>query len=488
MKKLKILLIDDNSIARDEIKIGLKKQNIEVELIFQIPGDPEQNCFEYLPSIEEISKFDLIFVDLELYSTFLSSTEFIEKDLSGGTAVLPFLREIVPWIPVIAVSKLFATKAEIFTSFALSFGFDGHFPKTLFVSNKFDNEIWNELIKKARINRRSFILGHQISSLDKSVEVNIDPDFEKKLSESIHSVRKLIESTFHFAKKVTIEKIAPGFSGAITLKAFTNENGIETNREGEWLLKISNNPLKLHQELLAHQNMIQSGLGFTLGVNLLWRGVISEEGHGAIVYQFATGSKEAAELLKKPNEIHSTIQSISPTLTSFYGDCSTNRVLINDVLNSWALNHKDLLLKTRDYEGKFKNFLNNTNDKIFETSLNVTYNRIHGDLHSSNIMIGKSQNILIDFALSKHGPITIDAAKLISDLTLRIKDLRISEILGWMQLIEKFDFLLPLKESFKLNEDDQLLFHILFKSYLIKSLRFSDIDTDIKDWICDTVS
>ena len=98
-------------------------------------------------------------------------------------------------------------------------------------------------------------------------------------------------------------------------------------------------------------------------------------------------------------------------------------------------------------------------------------------------MLG-DHNVFIDFALSRVGPIAIDAAKLVSDILLRMPAIRSDHVPDWndktdpvLQAVE------PIKAILNFTPGDTKLFGLLLKLYLAQSLNYDNVPKDAKEWI-----
>ena len=89
-------------------------------------------------------------------------------------------------------------------------------------------------------------------------------------------------------------------------------------------------------------------------------------------------------------------------------------------------------------------------------------------------------DLLIDFAWSRQGPVAVDAAKLVSDLLLRLPALRPASVPTWATLPNEFR---PLRPAFELATGDQKIFTVALCAFLAEALTYATVSADTKDWI-----
>jgi hypothetical protein len=284
-KPLKILLVDDMPNVKEEVRNGLAKIGISTEINYQCPESREKpfgGC--RLPHGQELDEVDLALVDLELFPP-LEPVSYSQEDLRGGTEVLPYLRREAPWIPAIAYSRLFRPDSDHFLAIACSFGFDGHTTRGIFSSQGFTRRLWDGLLEHARLQRRRAVVGEYFQTTPDSIDLEVPYEAETRLDDKFPSWRNVARATFFFSRKVVLEQLRGGWSGAEVLRAYVSQHPEDGGREGEWLWKVASSPSKLHREVQAHLQMVRSGLHFARIVPLLWHGVIIEDGIAAILYR-----------------------------------------------------------------------------------------------------------------------------------------------------------------------------------------------------------
>jgi hypothetical protein len=487
---LNLLLVDDAPNVKEEIEKGLKKIGIPVIIDYQCPvrrDEPFGGC--KLPAGKEFDKVDLALVDLELFPQ-METIHYTPEDLRGGTEILPYIRREAPWIPVIAYSRLFKKEAEYFLSIACSFGFDGHTTRGMFGANWLTRELWDGIVSRALVLRRHAILGEQFIASENDMQFDLTQESGAKLNSRFPSWKRVVRNIFCFGKKVVLEPLVGGWSGAQVWKAYVRQRNEDGGREGEWVWKISSSPWKLHKELQAHLRMQRGGLDFARAVPPLWQGVIYEDGTAGIAYQFAKNTQEAITLLRTEKDVKIIGDRISSILCAFYRESVNERGVIENIISKWCPKKEDLLSAADVTKGTFiSQVLKAIAEKKGHTSINrtCTYKQclIHGDMHLGNVMLGDN-DVFIDFALSDVGPISVDIAKIVSDILLRIPHLRREKLPEWnnksdpvMHVLEK------LNNNIGLSLGDIDIFNMMLRIYIAQALNYGDISGDTKDWILD---
>src|SRR6266545_6724773 len=110
-----ILLVDDIQSVEEDIRIALTNIGQPPEIDYRCPKNRDIPFGCALPEGPEFNKYDLALIDLELFPI-TSDLDYVQEDLRGGTEVLPYLRQEAPWLPVIAISRLFKRESEHFLS------------------------------------------------------------------------------------------------------------------------------------------------------------------------------------------------------------------------------------------------------------------------------------------------------------------------------------------------------------------------------------
>jgi hypothetical protein len=481
--KCRILLVDDHPQVEKDLLNALERLGVVAEIDLRVPLDRERPFGCDLPQGTELENYDLAMIDLELFRKFRTPLRYSPDDLRGGTEVLPYLRQEAPWLAAIALSGHFTSEIRDFLVTAGSFGFDGALPKTLLQSGDSDEPelkrgVWDNLLEMAHERRRVAAIGESVyHKNDRVVEVEI-------LEEERES-RTLLKTMFFFARKVTLERLRGGFTGAKVFRAFAQLETQEALHEGEWLVKLHSSPRKLHAEAQAHMRMTRSGVDFARVVPLLWRSVLFEKGTAGIAYQFASGTVEAASMMGKIS-IDKICQKVAAVVEQFYGDGIRERGFARRIAQDWIDVEKVVQFADSSF-GEAFNLIAALKDGSDHSTLNsaVRYQQclLHGDLHLGNIMLG-DRDLLIDFARSGFGPLALDAAKLVSDILLRDANVRGATFPGWSDDKAKINLVTrPLRQVFRLDGDDILLYDIFLLFFLCTALGYPDVSSDAKEWI-----
>jgi len=474
---MNVLLVEDNNVIMEEIRNNLHIIGVNPDIVHIIPR-PGVDIVELLPSGDELNKFDLALIDLELYP-FNRKVQYDPDDLAGGTKVLPYLRKKAPWLPVIAESRLFSKEAEYFLAIAGSFGFDGHLPNELFISDSFSRQLWDSIYNNAVNNRRKTIFSCDFTSPNNALKIAVDDNFREKLNAELPAWETILQSMFYFGDKISIRQIGDGFSGALTFRTKVVQRNIDIKTDSEWLVKLSGNPYKLTKELNAHTNMMLSGVEYARTVPLLWRGAVVENGEGGLAYQFASSTDVALSKCTSIEEARKLSIEISDMVSRMYSNAVGDDEPISSLINEWFS------------EGRIKSALEHSQDNNLKENFHniVNYHRcwIHGDLHLRNILIG-DRNVFIDFARSRPGPIALDLAKLSSDILLHLDEARVENFPNLKDEKQPINNIISpildkLSLKLSLKEGDVDLYNIFLKIFLLIALDFPDINKEAKDWV-----
>ena len=489
-----ILLVDDKGSVLPDIQDALIKIGIAPTFTFIIPEDRKKPVEKELPSRSQLDSYDVALIDLQFYDPI--GGQYDLENLAGGTRVLPYLRENAPWLPTIAFSKLFSDQHEALQAVAGSFGFDGHIPRKLFPLNKINRNLWEIIINQAILLRKRAVLGAEFDP-EKAQAMSDDniicdsKELKDKLNNEFPLWREVIKDSFYYSDQIILSSIPGGFSGAVTLKAEVIEKKIGKGTAGNWLVKISKSPWKLNMEVKAHLNAIRSGQEYARTVPLLWNGVVVKNRIGLIAYQFAKNTKVALECLSDDNSASKLCGELKTMFKGLYPPEKIDDkqgIEFSKFINEW-FSPKKLEKVARHFQDKeFEQTLLTIADgktvKNIPGVLKPNLCWLHGDLHLRNILLGE-RNVLIDFAISKMGPLVLDLAKFASDLLLRVDELRTDE---FPVSIENKNHLLlqvlyPINNLFNFNKDDIILYDIFLKIYLAIALDYPDVDDKAKEWV-----
>ena len=487
-QSLKILLVDDALNVEEEVCEGLRKIGVKTEIDHHCPRHREQRfggC--HLPAGREFDGYDLALVDLELFPL-EDYVNLIPGDLRGGYEILPYIRREAPWLPVIGYSQHFKRAIERFLPIACSFGFDGYLPRGLFRDKGVTQALWDEIYTQAKLVRSRSILGETFSeSAAESVEIACSVETRGELDRRFANWEPLLRRLFHFVKRVVLEPLRGGWSGAAVFRAFARQAVSLGEKEGQWLVKISLSPGKLHEEVQAHLRMMRSGMEYARNVQLLWAGTVVEDAVGAIAYQFALGTQEAAELLVEgTKDARAICERVAKILNGFYG-VTVEREIGASVLRTWSPSAESLLNAVKKIEpGATATLLHslamNASNPSIDKAIQFHQSLIHGDLHLGNIMLGE-RDVLIDFARSKVGPLAVDVGRLATDFVIRVPALReaVPTIRGSHGPFGKVFKIVA--DSLNLMEDDYTLAELFFRIFLAQHLNYESVPADTKNWI-----
>lgn len=493
---LAILLVDDEPNIEEEIKEGFATIGIDADIVYFCPKHrkaPLGGC--EIPDDERLDRFDLALIDLELFPL-LKNIGYAPEDLLGGTQILPFLRLNAPWLPVIAYSKLFSRDNPRFLSIACGYGFDGHAVRGLFGNPEqgLNRSLWDLILAQARLVRLRANVGCRYDpQVAKSIDVDPIPSLRAELDAGFPGWEQVVQDTFHFSHRVLVQTVTPGWSGARILRAYTTLPPEAGGGEGQWLLKVSNSPRKLQREADAHQRMLCGGLTFARSVPLLWPIVVTHGRTGGIAYQFAHGARNGLELLEAGVSTAEMCARIAVVLKEYYSKAQTISLAMASTLERWCgprsrlkkaaqvlgdspISRQMLAIADGSYGNK------DTSVHQFQQSL------IHGDLHLGNIMFdavaASARDVLVDFALSDVGPISVDLVTLSVDLLVRTAQSRGTALPTWNDETQPLaTALAPIRKAIRLTDGDRLFFDVLLPVRLATCLVYEDIPTGTKDWI-----
>lgn len=428
MSELRILVIDDETRPQERIERALRKIGVTVKSTLLSPreADLEKPLLGMAPlDAVSLDSFDLALVDLELEGTFRgpqSPIQYLASDLKGGSEILPHLRIEAPWLPVIGYSKLFDHQIKSFLAVTGSFGFDGVLQRTVFEEKWLTFELWDLVVRQAKLARLKAVLGAAFdSSRSPQPEIRCPVGLEAELQTRGSGWRELIANVFHFADAVTLEPLTPGYSGSVVMRATVSTKNEAGSRTGTWVVKLDTRRSALWIECRAHLRLLRAGVPLARSVPLLWNSVVTIDEWAALVYQLATDTKDAA-LYAQEAGIAVTMERVGKVVTEFHLSASRayhplGQILVGTVaaqgrvdqaakeLGGWALGVEWLSVRS------------NQSSKFLDRTVAISAGLIHGDLHLRNVLLGE-RDVLIDFALAKSGPIVYDVARLVLDLAL----------------------------------------------------------------------
>ena len=332
---LSVLLVDDRDLAKTELAKALLRVGIDAAVTYCAPAATDSGVTVTLPAGRALDGFDIALIDVELSQTRHSDVEFHPEDLSGATKVLPDLRVRAPWLPIIGYSQLADRGAENFLGHAGSFGFDAFLPRTAFVAPYFDRRFWDAITDRARNARRRASRGDAFASESSKPTIDLGPQLASDLDSRFSGWRDLLYETFPFARKVVLERVTSGFSGATVVKVQVVGELQPAFALGTWLWKLSSSPSRLHEEAIAHLRMVRAGLPHAHGVQLLWREVLTRGRLASLAYQFLGGTQTGYDLLSSGISTDALATRVADILGGLYRNLASDVMVLSTMLSDW---------------------------------------------------------------------------------------------------------------------------------------------------------
>ncbi len=438
-------------------------------------------------------------MDLELETEKVSKVMYNREDLAGGTIFLPYFRINFPWIPVICISRLFDHKeSSYFSSVAGSYGFDGYLHKdSLYETVKeskinkeeknrdnslqncelIDTKLFNTIINNAKEHRICYQTDYSYTKHTNQLKIEVQNKIKTLLNSAEYSEwRELLKIAFFPFNKIEIEPISGGYSGALTFRITARISKMNEQSESAWLLKLSNRPDKLHQEIINHYSFQRSGLPYARSVQLLWRGVVEIFNISCIIYKFAEGTDTLSNILTVNKNTKEELIKLKSLFGTIYNKekRKTNRLIALEPIN--LLQEPDKVIDSLKENRINLKVLSEIKNSFFDEFVEYTSCWIHGDLHTKNILIGE-RNVLIDFARACIGPFVYDIAKFSCDLLYHIDEYRETDILFLSKNTKMKDIISELFNINELTEGDRLLFRI-FVIFELASCLYKDYDDE----------
>lgn len=447
---------------------------------------PDFRLKDYGLSDIEYNEIDLILLDLELGKKVSNPP----GDLFGKDRILPYLRNLARWIPVICLSGFLGsdrTVAKISTT-----GFDGLVSKNLFTSELFI-PMWLGIENGARLNRIAALTGRGVIELQHSLKSTGDPIWGEIFEQQVDQIGKdefvkLLSLLGLSEGRTTIDHIHQGFSGAVVARAYA-PRGSDTSC---WLVKASQSPGKLDREIRRHREVFLDGVSRRLTVPPVWWAPIATKGGAIIAYEFEQNSRTLLEEIRDSHiEIQVALESIRPALSSLYSGLSGAPIVPSHALRSYFKNlrsHEELPEKAIP-----NIFASKTPNEALGQAVILKHGCQHGDLHASNILISDLGPALIDFAhyLSRASesdmaaiPL-IDLAKLACDFWVNGIYPQVKGLLTGEDLTNPVFH--PIVDLFTLkqqpNEDEIQFFGMANQCHLARYLDYPGIPDDVREAI-----
>jgi hypothetical protein len=341
--------------------------------------------------------------------------------------------------------------------------------------------------------RKRAALGDQFDiSRSRDVKIEMHPADKKLLDAQLLQWQKVIGDTFYFSDKVVLKRLSGGWSGAFVFQAYAKQDHSLGGKEGQWLLKISDSPTKLHRELTAHFRMMRSGVDYARMAQPLWPVVVCESGCAAIAFQFAHGTEEAVSILSKcATQCDDVMDRIGSVLMGFYGKPHLSRDIVMNLSARWGSSTEVIqkaadILESGGTEQLLRAIVQTKQEYGLGETIEFSQSVIHGDLHLGNIMLGE-RDILIDFSRSNPGPIAVDLARLAVDIVVRIPEVRGNDLplLSGDHSSNIAKAIKKMSSSLKLTSGDELLYDVFLKVLLARHLTYADnrVSQETKAWI-----
>jgi hypothetical protein len=488
---LRILLVDDIPNIKYDIQTSLKNNGFVPSIEYVEPTQRElllSGC--QMPSNAALEEFDFALIDLELF--FPSNQNGPDLiDMQGGTQILPYLRKHAPWLPAIAESRLFLRDVR-HESLHLTgcFGFDGTIARDFFTSDRTNRQSWDDLRKGAELRRLRSLVGDAYVFEAQPIVHFANSDEDEPLAESLRRAQCAVGTVFHGSKSVTLDSLAPGFSGAEIYRALVVDSE-QPNRASYWIAKVSSSPSKLHEEATAHTRMMKAGHEFAVSVPLLWRDVVVRDHVGVLAYRFAEGTEPASR--RAGVNLEQTLREVATVVRRFHGEesgWSVDQATPREVVRRFAPSAGRMATAVALLPPACKQLyarLVDSNSGVLGTTIRYRSALIHGDLHFDNILLG-DRSVLIDFAKSAPGPLAVDLARLHADF-YRVSVMASNSIVGtWSDDSHPFWRAMPsYRDSAGFGTEDQVLFDILTWTYVVGFLAYEDTPDSLRDWLLNAI-
>jgi CheY-like chemotaxis protein len=407
----KILVVEDHSSFVKQLQVALTEFDEKRELL-QLDG--VEALQREAKSAEFFDEVEFALVDLELGPGMRAGPQ----DFDGRDEVLPLIRQRAAWIPIILVSR-YINETPLTLPEVSPFGFDAIVEKDFFDVSVAYKKQWNELRKRAAVNRIASLTGRYPRALSvllaqaKQVKLVYGDQVNNKLKEYDGTLFGELISLIDFnAQKIVLEDIGQGFSGLNVFKLTTDHD----DRRTSWLLKVGDSPRKIAAEIECHRKMFRDGLTRHFSVPAFWWVPIVWGNVGAIAYEFEPDTRSFLDIIKAQG-VKTALQRVNRMLCEFYRDLSSQTVVPSTVLNRF----KEQLLKSGSPRNPMIEALITSQPfRTLDTSLVIGKSCEHGDLHCRNIMVSEKGPVMIDFAhyRSKNddGVCLFDLAKLVVDI------------------------------------------------------------------------
>lgn len=496
MRKLRALVVDDQSYAFKALKSAMHEAAIDLDVLQVMPSSDDEDWPKRLSQLgKELDDIDIAFIDIELTERIMSNQHFGAAHLTGGSAVLPWLREFAPWVPAIGWSKLLRPDqlAPHHAAYASSFGFDAFIPKDLTTRNDrqefpscWSPALWNWMHQTAvghRLKAQVPDLRFERVKLDAEIPVDagrelldeLDIEYPKGRLAHQPAWRTLLAWLFGgFADKIRVTALTRGFSGArvIEVTCVPREYPDTMSR---WVVKLSRRPSKLNEEAAAHSRLARTSALVSHAVPLLGHGVVALDGVGVLAYAFADG-KPAASLLAEGTSV-GLIRSLrgihAPRQIETVEEVGA-LILADDEWKKFQIDAVSALGGVP--AGLAVLFVKGATTLLGHP---LAYARVmaHGDLHLDNILLGADRDFVIDWPARRRAPLALDVSKLVTDAVRRSLGGTLTHL--WLTGLD-WPWMQPVLASFELSEDDLLLVRAFSIVEYTRMLSYRDVSPEHK--------
>jgi thiamine kinase-like enzyme len=468
----KILIIENDETWRRNFIELIKEVDSSWEFI-----DCDLSALEKMVDTKlDFNQISYCFIDLELSG----ATTLDGYDVWGKDRVLPLLKQNAPWIPTACISRYISGTPKIVGELSVA-DFDGLYPKEIITNEKqtrtnlsWNKNYWKNLLEDLSIKRNAWLTGKSVIETKnkikskKEIQIDIDPRLIDVIRDNIgiHDFEESIALLGFCEKKanITITQISEGFSGEYTAKLTCIE---ENSNKSYWLLKWGAKINKLHAEIKAHHKVFLHGIDRSIFVNSIYSNIVYWKNFAYIAYNFELEAKSGFEVLSKKG-ITDFSSMIADIVKKFYKNYQTASVFLITEANKWF---NDVA------------FISDLAQKFNLKDMEITNSIIHGDLHLKNILMNDKSPVLIDFAKTTTGPISIDFAKLVMDILVFWEGIDLDNVdLKWEFL--KSSALKPLIDVFGniLKQDDDIVFfNFVLIAYAKTYLTYDDVAESVKE-------
>jgi hypothetical protein len=493
----KILVVEDNApwfegFRRLLISVGETREVINCSTVV--------NFIKKFPNSRSFLEIDICVTDLEL-GIVTKGSDKDPSDIKGLDKILPHVRLIAPWLPVICISRFLGTSGAATAKLSCS-DFDAFFPKsyigsapteelgfdgtdelTLIPAHTFHENSWEEIETKSWLNRVSRSIGVKLNELTSlyqkrdELEVLTDGEVNTQMEYFSYSKRNLeaVISCFNFGcQRIGVSCFQHGMSGLFIATIEARDMRPNSPVEAKWLLKWGNKTDKLQKETEAHKLIFKRGISRRIQTPLLFPNPIYYKGIGFIAYYFEDKTQTALDYIKEYG-----LEAFTPLYKKIVN--GLYRIEFDAVSDLKELLSTFCLSNVESYATLFECEVSHVKK--------LKMSNIHGDFHLRNILVGEEQEVtLIDFANSQPGPVVVDIAKFIVDFVAFCK-IKPPKSFIWedFEANNGQELLRVLDESLNLNEIDKKFFSIAALAFCQRYQEYDDVSDEKKDLLMNLI-